>query len=150
MGLTTQEPDSVAARPLAIWSRTFVTRGSFTFGLIRLAFLLSVVALAAMLLSCDSGKEFTYVNETDKLLYVQVNDGSSSAIKPGETRTISYLTSRIGTGDDALKFLVKDQEGCVVLKRETTLRDFTEEHDRTFTLARTDLISPGERSRCNN
>jgi len=117
--------------------------------LIQLLIFFLAAAFALTFASCDSGEDFTYVNETTELLYVQVNDGSSSAIEPGETRTISHLTSRIGTGDDPLKFVVRDADGCLVLERQTALRDFKKEQDLTFRIVAAVLTPPEERSQCD-
>jgi hypothetical protein len=100
------------------------------------------------LAGCDSGENFTYKNESGEALFVRANEGSNNRIDPGETRTITHLTSEIGRGDDPLHFVVTDDRGCVVLVRETTLDEFKEEQDLTFVLRPDDLLPLDLRTDC--
>ncbi len=107
-----------------------------------------VLGFALLLVACDPGEDFTYKNDANELLFVQVNNGSINRLPPGTTRAISHLTSLIGTGDDLLKFVVRDERGCIVLRMETTLLEFREELDLTLAITPSDLPPPEERTDC--
>ena len=100
-------------------------------------------------IACDSGESITYVNATNEPLLVRLNDSPLPVIMPGESRTFSHLTEQIGTGDDLLEFVVRDEQGCLVLQRQITLHEFKEEQRLTFKILATDLPPPGERSECD-
>ena len=112
-------------------------------------FTLMLGFFAAMAVACDPGEDFTYKNDADELLFVQVNNGSINRLLPRTTRAISHLTSLIGTGDDPLKFVVRDERGCIVLRLETTLREFREELNFALAITPADLPPPEERTVCD-
>ena len=99
--------------------------------------------------ACDSGQTFHYRNDTDEVLFVQVNRQGRDRLPPGTVRNIGYFSSRLGDAEDPLTFTIADAGGCIVFELATTLSQFEEDDDSTIRLTESDLPAPEERTECN-
>ena len=109
--------------------------------------ILSVLFL--LLVACDPGELVRFRNETDELLFVQVNEATRDRLPPQTERNLGYLSDVFDGIDDPLVLIIADRNGCVVMRLDTTLRKFRDGLDGTVTIRPTDLPPPAERTVCD-
>ena len=101
------------------------------------------------MVGCDPGKIIRYRNESEELLFAQVNKASLDRLPPGTTRNLDYPSDVFGDEEDALSIIIADERGCVVLRVETTLRQFEEERDSRIEIRASDLPPIEDRTECD-
>lgn len=116
----------------------------------RVATILLVAFIGLTLVSCIPEKTagVRFVNETNEDLFVEVNDSGVSPVRAGDTKSIAYLSTRVGSGDDPFRVDVYDDRGCRAMIFETTVDDFNETFDKTLTIGEVSLIPADERLDC--
>lgn len=106
-------------------------------------------ASALLSLSCDTGDTINYENDTDELLVVQLNGGSRNQLAAHSTSNVGYLSGEFRGLDGPLTIVIADERGCIVLRLDTTLRRFRDDHDLALTIAPADLPPLEERTNCD-
>ncbi len=90
-----------------------------------LAALGATLLLGALAVACEEGATVTYVNNTDKVLFVDVNSRGGRSVDPHSQRTFSEFPFR---EDDPFVITARDETGNIVHYEETTVREL-KEHD---------------------
>jgi len=107
-----------------------------------------LVAMAVLSQACDPLEFLHFRNDTVEVLFVQVNGGGLDELPPQSTKNLGYPLSRVGDGDDRLTIVIADDEGCVVLRVDTTLERFRDDEDSRLTISPSDLPTKEERTDC--
>ena len=107
-----------------------------------------IVAMALLLVSCDPGESLIFMNDTEELLLVGINERGNDLLPPQKRSILGYLTEHLGKGGDPLQIIILDESGCLVLEVNTTLNAFREERDLTLIIQPSDLPPPDERVNC--
>ena len=105
-----------------------------------------IVAVGTMAQFCEAGETITYRNDTSEVLHVEVNRrGSSTTLEPGKKVGVGYIMETT----EPFNIVIRDEAGCVVWKRDTTL-DELRGGDLTVTIT-PDLLPPkDERTDCDD
>lgn len=114
----------------------------------------ALVSMACLLVAwlasgCDPGTTFHYRNNSDEQLFVTVDDTGRDRLPPKSAKNLGYFSSELSDADDPLTIVIADARGCVVLKLDTTLREFRRDQDSTISLNPSDLPPPDERTDCD-
>jgi hypothetical protein len=78
--------------------------------------------VAAAAITCEKGATVTYVNNTDKVLFVEISGGGQKRIEPHSKLRLG----KIGLEDDPYIITVRDQAGNIVYYEESTFREVEE------------------------
>lgn len=106
------------------------------------------LALTLLVISCDPGQTFRFENKTNELLFIEVNGGGRDDLPPETTRRYGVFEDELGDDDDSLRLILTDERGCLILERETTLRNSKEE-DLTLVVRPEDLPPVQDRTNCD-
>jgi hypothetical protein len=88
-----------------------------------LAALGMVLLLTVLGIACEPGAEITYVNNTDKVLFVDADSMGALRVEPHSQIEVSEFP--FGK-DDPFVVTVRDEAGNIVYYEETTLRELKE------------------------
>lgn len=113
----------------------------------RLAEVGFLIAVAIVMTAqfCEAGETVQWRNNTSEALHVEVEGrGSSSKVEAGEEIGVGYIMETT----EPFNVVIRDEDGCVVWKRDTTLDELRGE-DLTVTITQDMLPPKDNRSDCD-